>query len=71
MIATLTPAYGRDYTSKRATLADFNANMDFVFNDVTSRYDNKPCNKSDLKSTGVKTVKIRYNKLMKLIVVNL
>jgi hypothetical protein len=30
MSITLLPAYGRDYTSKTAVLADFNANKDFV-----------------------------------------
>jgi hypothetical protein len=27
---TLTPAYGRDYTSKKAAVADLNAGKDFV-----------------------------------------
>lgn len=53
----LVPAYGRDYKSKTAMLADFNANKDF-------KIANGPyTNKSDLMKLGVRTVLIRYNKL--------
>ena len=30
---TLTPAYGRDYKTKSALLADFEANRDFILHD--------------------------------------
>lgn len=30
---TLTPAYGRDYTSAKAAIEDFKAGKDFVLND--------------------------------------
>ncbi len=66
MIATLTPAYGRDYKSKRAVLADWNAGKDFVYNDVRSPWDGKYANKADLKG---QTVRLRYDRLRKLIVV--
>ena len=42
---TLTPAYGRDYKSKKAVLTDWNSNKDFVISDVFNgygRYVNKP-----------------------------
>ena len=68
MIPTLTPAYGRDYTSKAKVLTDFNANKDFIYNDVFSPFDGKACNKSDLQSANVTTVKIRYKKLTQVIV---
>lgn len=60
---TLTPAYGRDYTSKAKALEAFNSNQDFILNDIASPYDGKPCNKQDLKSAGEKQVMIRYKKL--------
>ncbi len=65
---TLTPAYGRDYTSAKAVLADFHANKDFIINDFTSRYDGKPCNLGDLRGAGTKSVKLRYARLTKVIV---
>ena len=66
-MATLTPAYGRDYKSKKAVLTDFDANKDFILNDITDQYDGKPCNKSDLTGTG--THQIRYGNLRKVMVV--
>ena len=41
---TLTPAYGRDYTSKKAAVADFVADKDFEDQsfDATGRYINRP-----------------------------
>jgi hypothetical protein len=39
---TLTPAYGRDYSSKANVLADWDANKDFVIQDIRlSGYVNK------------------------------
>ena len=61
---TLTPAYGRDYKSKKAVLADFDANKDFVYNCIASPYDGKYCNKADL--AGAEVI-IRYAKLTKVI----
>ena len=68
MLPTLTPAYGRDYTSKTKVLQDFNDGKDFIYNNIMSRYDGKPCNKQDLISANEKTVKIRYAKLTKVII---
>jgi len=45
---TLTPAYGRDYKSKKAVLADWEAGKDFIIADIMSKWDGKPANKSDL-----------------------
>ena len=40
--ATITPAYGRDYKSKRAFLEDFDANKDFTLQHMgRSTYINK------------------------------
>ena len=62
--STLTPAYGRDYKSKAAAIADFNGNKDFVLNTpwgtgLVSKIDFAP---------GV-TVNIRYKKLTQVAVV--
>ncbi len=63
---TLTPAYGRDYKSKAAALADFDDNTDFIINDAFSPWDGKPVNKAQL--SGQK-VTIRYSNLKKVFVV--
>ena len=69
-MTTLTPAYNRDYKNKNDVLTDFNNNKDFIINDMFSPYNGKYCNKSDIKNT-YKSVKIRYNKLRKIIIVRL
>ena len=69
-MTTLTPAYNRDYKNKKDVLTDFNNNKDFIINDMFSPYNGKYCNKSDIKNT-YKSVKIRYNRLQKIIIVRL
>jgi len=65
---TLTPAYGRDYKSKKAIQADLDADKDFIIADFGHRYEGKPVNKSQLIETGVKQVNVRYSKLRKVAV---
>lgn len=65
---TLTPAYGRDYRSKKAVQADLDADLDFIIADFGHRYEGKPVNKSQLIETGVKQVNVRYSKLRKVAV---
>ena len=60
---TLTPAYGRDYTSKKSVLADFLAGKDFILNDVGSRWDGEPINKEQIEEEGKTTVRVRYKRL--------
>jgi hypothetical protein len=69
-MTTLTPAYGRDYKNRNDVITDFNNDKDFIINDMFSPYNGKYCNKSDIKNT-YKSVKIRYNKLQKIIIVRL
>ena len=71
MHPTLTPAYGRDYKSKKAVLADFNADKDFILADISSQWDGKPCNRSGLLASGVRAVNIRYKSLRQICVVKL
>ena len=72
---TLTPAYNRDYKNKKQVETDFNNNKDFIINDMFSVYNGKACNKSDLYNLGYKdkykSVKIRYNKLQKIIIIRI
>lgn len=58
---TLTPAYGRDYKSKTAILADFNAGKDFLL-----QPQGLPINKAQI-APGV-VVNIRYGQLRKVAV---
>lgn len=58
---TLTPAYGRSYSTAKAALADFAAGKDFILNDVSSRYDGKPINKADCRGEKV-TLRFNYNR---------
>ena len=63
---TLTPAYGRDYKSKKAVLEDWNAKKDFTINDISSKWNGMVCNSDDL---GAKPgVKFRYDRLTKVFV---
>lgn len=63
---TLVPAYGRDYKSKAAVLADWEAGKDFLVMDITDRWNGLPANKADL--AGIGSVKFRYAKLAKIFV---
>ncbi len=66
---TLTPAYGRDYKSAKAAKADYNADKDFVINDVSSPWDGSYVNKSQLKDQGNRPINIRFNQLRKVTVI--
>ena len=65
MPLTLTPAYCRDYTSKAAVLADFNADRDFVV-----QPEGVYVNKAQLLEMGTRTVNIRYKNLRNIAVVD-
>jgi hypothetical protein len=63
---TLTPAYGRDYKSKKQVWSDWEAGKDFVVADLFSG-GGKYCNKADVpKGTSIT---FRYAKLTKVCVV--
>ena len=62
---TLTPAYGRDYKSKKEVLADFELDKDFMANDYNrSGY----VNKAQLIEMKVREVNFRYKKLTQVFV---
>ena len=56
----LVPAYGRAYKSKKEVDADFDADKDFLIADISSPWDGKPVNKSQLSDYD--QVSIRYYK---------
>jgi hypothetical protein len=66
----LTPAYGRDYRSKKAVIKDFNENKDFLLHDRATMTE-KPCNKSQLKEMGAREANIRYDKIRKVVIVRI
>ena len=59
---TLTPAYGRDYRSKKAVLADWEAGKDFIVNNYSGSgtYINK---EGAIREKLTKVISFRYNKL--------
>jgi len=59
-MVTLTPAYGRDYKTVRAIIADYVAGKDFILNDITHRRNGSYCSCEDFKG---RVVTLRYNKL--------
>jgi len=57
----LIPAYGRDYKSKKALMADFDANKDFLIADISCPDDGRYVNKEQLKPGTM--VQVRYKRL--------
>jgi hypothetical protein len=68
----VTPAYGRDYKSKKAASQDWKDGKDFVSRDFSMP--DRPLSIRDteaLKSEGFGEVQIRYKRMMNLVVVKL
>ena len=61
---TLTPAYGRDYKSAAAAVADLQSGKDFILADFSSPWDGMPINKRDIPAGT--TVRIRFASLRKI-----
>ncbi len=62
---TVTPAYGRDYKSKAAALADWDAGKDFIIS-TTGQSVNKP---NVARYSPGEEVRIRFNKLRSVVIV--
>ncbi len=63
----LSPAYGRDYRSKKAVLADLRDNKDFVLTDFhgpLAQWCNRPASPQDLAQEGY-SVSVRYARMTK------
>jgi len=65
---TVVPAYGRDYKSKKAVMADYHASKDFLINDMSNPHDGRYINKGDADNAGV-TMNVRYSRLTKVCVI--
>lgn len=66
---TLSPAYGRDYKSAKAVKEDFNADKDFIIEDVVNPWCGKPANRSQLVADGYDCFEIRFSQMRKLTMV--
>jgi hypothetical protein len=66
---TLVPAYGRDYKSKAAVIADWNADKDFQINSMFHPDDGRYINKPQADAEGI-TAHIRYKALTRIAVIN-
>ena len=63
---TVTPAYGRDYTTQRAALDAWNQDLDFMLHAPTREV---PCNRQDMNRVGAPTLKMRFGKLQKVMII--
>ena len=62
----LIPAYGRDYTSAAAAIADWQRERDFRISDVSSRWHGSYIGIADhpaLLDSGITSVTLRFNQL--------
>jgi len=66
MNPTITPAYGRDYKSKKEAVEAFEAGKDFV---LKTHVRDTLINKEDLVREGIKAVNIRYKNMTMIAVV--
>lgn len=55
---TVIGAYGRDYTSKKEVMADWDAGKDFQIDDMSSRWDGSMINKE--QQTADMVINVRY-----------
>lgn len=63
------PAYGRDYKSQAEVQKDWDADKDFIVQGLGGH--GQATNRSDALALGVKTVLVRYAKLMKVYAVKM
>lgn len=67
-MGTLTPAYGRDYKSKKEALEAFDAGQDFIYNSIDGQ---NYCAKQELITNGIRSVQLRYKNNTQVIVIKL
>ena len=66
---TLTPAYGRDYKSKKEVQADWDAGKDFVVADMFSGRAGSYITRHEAEHSGITSVNIRYQRNTKVCVI--
>ena len=71
MSIVLSPAFGRDFKSKKAVLEAFDADKDFIIESFDNPFCGKPVNKSQLIEAGEFSVMIRFSNMRKVVPVNL
>jgi hypothetical protein len=64
MYVTLSPAYGRDYRSRKAVQADWDAEKDFTIESINHPYCGRKINKQQTIGDGHRYV-VRYAHLTK------
>lgn len=57
---TLLPAYGRDYTSRKAVIADLLAGKDFIIADLFNPHDGRYASIVELREDNYSVLNIRY-----------
>lgn len=65
---TVIPAYNRDYKSIEKVTAGLQSDKDFKIADVSSPYNDKYVNLSQLKEAGFEEVRVRFAKLTKVVI---
>lgn len=66
---TVTPAYGREYTTASQAEAHWADGKDFILRDPTSQWDGAYMNREDAVRAGIQEVNIRYARNTKVMVV--
>ena len=66
----LVPAYGRDYKNRKQVEEDWEANKDFLIASIGPN-EGKYINKQDAIGAGLKSVKIRFDRLQNVTVIAL
>ena len=61
MAASLKPAYGRDYKSSIKAKEDWYNGKDFIYLNISDRYNNKPCSCRDFFIGEM--LELRYNNM--------
>ena len=64
---TVSPAYGKDYSSAESAITDWLTGRDFILRDITSRWYGKPCSIRNAADLG-EVINIRYDQLRKVAV---
>jgi hypothetical protein len=68
---TLSPAYGRDFKSRRDAEENFASNQDWRIESIASGYAGAYATRAELKNAGIQEVELRYAKLTKVTIVKL
>lgn len=68
---TVVPAYGRDYKSKAAVNKDFEADKDFLIQDIATKFDGAYICRREAIDAGYTHINIRYKNLQNVHVIKL